>query len=319
MHPIDRAASVAMMIDRRRLGIFPGGWGDRLTLELFGRLPRVDDPLPDVDIVWNRKEEHRGFRVRRGSFTSPVAELLVPESRVVPVEVMEPAFGSQRTVILMPAWNDHGFDTRRKLGRLLVARGVTTVSFDIPFYGARRVVPSPVQAIRTVADFAVMGHGALAEARALLGCFSRESVVGISGYSMGGNLAALVSASSTMPVATAPLAASHSPGPVYLDGILANAVAWRALGGRSAAEELRSLLDRASALATPPLPHHADAVLVAARRDGFVPAEATADLHRHWVGSELRIVDAGHATLLARHRHLLADAIVASFDRLDRR
>jgi dienelactone hydrolase len=316
MHPIDRAASVLMRLDRRRLGVFPGGWGDRLSLELFDRLPSPEDAIADIDIVWGRKEEHPGLRVRRGSFTSPVAELLSAEGRVVPLEFLEPAVGAERTVILLPAWNDHGFDTRRKLGRLLTDRGIAVVSFDIPFYGGRRVLPEPAQAIRTVADFAVMGLGALTEARALLAHFAKDSHVGVSGYSMGGNLAALVSAGYPYELATAPLAASHSPGPVYLDGVLSAAIDWSALGGRSSAEELRGLLGAATALSTPSLPHHRAAVLVAATRDGFVPTEATRRLHEHWEGSELRMIDAGHATLISRHRGALADAVAASFDRL---
>jgi hypothetical protein len=316
MHPLDRAASALMRVDRRRLGVFPDGWGDRLTLELFDRLPAVSDPVQPIDVVWGRKEEHPGFRVRRGSFTSPAAELLAPECRVVPIEYLEPAAGAERVVVLMPAWNDHGFETRRKLARLLVDRHVASVAFDIPFYGARRVVPAPGQAIRTVADFAVMGYGSLMEARSLLSLFAANARIGISGYSMGGNLAALVSAGYPHPLATAPLAASHSPGPVYLDGVLSGAIAWSALGGRQATTDLRAVLGSATALAVPALPHHASAVLVGARRDGFVPVEATVALARHWAGSDLRWIDAGHATLLTRHRPALADAVVASFDRL---
>ncbi len=316
MHPLDRAASALMRVDRKRLGVFPEGWGDRLTLEVFDRLPTSSDPIQPIDVVWGRKEEHPGFRIRRGSFTSPAAELLAPESRVVPIEFMEPAAGTNRVVVLMPAWNDHGFATRRKLARLLVDRRVASVAFDIPFYGARRVVPAPGQAIRTVADFAVMGYAALHEARSLLALFGLDAQAGVSGYSMGGNLAALVSAGYPDAIATAPLAASHSPGPVYLDGILSGAIAWPALGGRGAATELRAMLGSATALAIPPLPHHSSAVLVAARRDGFVPADATLALARHWEGSELRWMDAGHATLLTRHRPALADAVVAAFERL---
>lgn len=317
MHSIDRAAALLMRIDRRRLAVFPDGWGDRLDLELFDRLVQMpNDPEP-VDIVWGRKEEHPGRRLRRGTFTSPVSELLQPEARAVPIEVIEPASGSDRTVVLMPAWNDHGFETRRRLAHLLVDLGIGAVSFDIPHYGGRRTVPAPAQAIRTVADFAVMGYGAITEARSLLATFGGGGkTVGIAGYSMGGNLAALVSATMPVAVATAPLAASHSPGPVYLDGVLAKAIAWPALGGRDAAVELRRVLSSATALAIVPPPHTAAAVLVGARHDGFVPVQATEDLHRHWPGSELRWVDAGHATLIGRMRPLLARAIADSFDRL---
>lgn len=145
MHPIDRLGSLLMRVDRRRLGIFPDGWGERLSLELFERLPSIDDPIPEVDIIWGRKEEHTGLRVRRGSFASPIGDLVAPEARVVPLEMIEPAAGAARVVVLMPAWNDHGFGNRRRLARLLAERGVGSVSFDIPFYGGRRTVVEPAQ------------------------------------------------------------------------------------------------------------------------------------------------------------------------------
>jgi pimeloyl-ACP methyl ester carboxylesterase len=186
---------------------------------------------------------------------------------------------------------------------------------EAPLYGARRVIPAPDQAIRTVADFALMGYGAVFESRALAVSMARDTRVGVTGYSMGGNLAALVSALMPLPVATAPLAASPSPGPVYLDGMLSRAVRWSALGGPDAREALRTLLASVSVLELPVPAHTASAVLVGARRDGFVPPAATESLSRHWPGSELRWVDAGHGTLIGRHRDLLADAVRDAFVR----
>ncbi len=316
VHPIDRLATILMRLDRGRLGIFPEGWGDTTTLEMIGSPPRPEDPIPELDVVWGRKEEHRGLRVRRGTFASPVSDRLPLECRPVPIEVVEPAAGTDRMVLLMAAWNDHGFATRRKLVALLAERGIGAAMVDIPFYGDRRLTAHPAQAIRTVANFMVMGHGALHEARALLAMFRSSYTPGVSGYSMGGNMAALVSASMPFPVATAPHAASHSPGPVYLDGVLSTAVDWSALGGGDARDRLRTMLSAVTVLATDPLPHHAAAVLVAARKDGFVPVSATKALHRHWTGSELIWVDAGHASLLGRHRPELADSVVRAFDRL---
>jgi hypothetical protein len=315
MHPIDFLGSALMRLDRRRLGIFPDGWGDRLNLELLERVPPRSEVPPEIDVVWGRKEEHPGFRIRKGWFTSPIAGLLQPESRVVTLEMVEPASGSENVVVMLPAWNDHGSDTRRKLAYLLVARGIGTVMCEAPLYGSRRVVPAPAQAVRTVADFALMGYGAVVEARAVLAGFASTKRVGVSGYSMGGNLAALVSALMPCPVATAPLAASHSPGPVYLDGVLARAINWRALGGEKAAVDLRSLLSSVSVLDIRPPDHVRNAIIVGASRDGFVPPSATRALAAHWQGSELRWVDAGHGTLLARHRPLLADAITDAFDK----
>jgi pimeloyl-ACP methyl ester carboxylesterase len=136
---------------------------------------------------------------------------------------------------------------------------------------------------------------------------------------MGGNLAALASAMVPFPVAIAPLAASHSPGPVYLDGVLRSAIGWEALGGREAAtDRLRAVLGSASVLSVPPADHHRAAVLVVAERDGFIPRGAAQALADHWPGSELRVVaGAGHATLLWRHSATLVEAIAGAFDRFE--
>jgi hypothetical protein len=134
---------------------------------------------------------------------------------------------------------------------------------------------------------------------------------------MGANITAIVSATLDFPVATAALAASHSPGPVFLDGVLRHGIAWDALGGKGEEPRLRAILNSASVLRVPPAPHTAHAVVVGAKSDGYIPRTATTDLADHWPGSDLRIHPGGHATLIWYHKRLLVDAIEDSFDRLD--
>lgn len=316
MNPLDAAAGLALRLRGHSVAIFPGGWGDEANLELFRRLPTQDE-VGRAEIVWDAKTEHRGFRVRKGLFTSPIADRLPEAARVVPVESIEPGTGAHRGVVLMPAWNDEGFARRRKLALALLERRVATVMFEIPLYGSRRVVGAGESALPSVADFALMGAGALSEAHAILnGLEGTFGQLGVGGFSMGGNLAALVSAGSRRPVATGLMAASHSPAPVYLDGVLSRAIDFQALGGGDAAPELREVLGSVTATSEPPGPHHRAAVLVAAKGDGFVPAQAVATLARHWAGSELRWLSGGHAGLWWRHRGALVDAIADSFDRL---
>ncbi|MFP5332214.1 MAG: alpha/beta hydrolase family protein [Acidimicrobiia bacterium] len=316
IHLIDWLAPVGFRLDRRSK-VFVDGWGDSEHLSLFERQITAADAIPSLEVEWSRKEEHTGFRVRRAVLPSPVAEILPESARAMSVEWIEPASGSERIVVLMPAWKDETFDLRRDFARRLVERGVGSLIADIPLYGRRRIHPDSGPAIRTVADFAVMGFGAVAEARGLVGLAGSLATPGVSGFSMGGNLAAHVSATMPRPVATAPLAASYGPGPVYLDAALRRAIVWDRLGGRATAEpRLRSLLDRASILTLPPMAHSPASVLVAASRDGFVPLQLSRQLAAHWE-AELRVVHgAGHGTLLWRHRRVLIDAIADSFDRL---
>lgn len=315
-HPFDRLAGLALRLTPGS-SVFPDGWGDRLTLELFDRFP-MQTPSDPIDVAWGRKAEHRGFRRLRGMFTSPVADQLPEQGRVVPVELMEPSVGSDRVVLLMPAWNDEGFERRRSVAELLTARGIATVMMEVPMYGHRRIHPGGNSAIATVADFALMGLGAISEGEAMLKHLTaRYRRVGVGGFSMGANLAALLSAQAPTAVASGLMAASYSPGPVYLDGVLRHGVNWETLGGRETEADLRSLLTSVSALVTPARDYHRAAVIVAGTGDGFVLPRHTERLAEHWKGCEVRWLNAGHATLWWRHRSALAEAISDSFSRLD--
>lgn len=312
---IDAVAGFALKMRGGSAAIFPRGWGDRTSLELFDHLP-VQDDIAAAEIVWDAKTEHRGFRTRKGLFKSPLASRLPDNAGLVPVELIEPGTGTDRAVVLMPAWNDEGFERRRKIALPLLQRGVASVMFEIPLYGSRRGGVGDDIAIGSVSDFALMGAGALSEAHALLNGLERSyGWLGVGGFSMGGNLAALVSAGRRLGVATGLMAASHSPGPVYLDGVLSGAIDFPALGPGGGAE-LRRVLSSVTVTSQPPRPHHRAAVLVAARGDGFVPGQAVLAVAAHWPGSELRWLPGGHGGLWWRHREALVSAISDSFDRM---
>lgn len=316
MHPIDWLAPVGFLLDRRTK-VFAQGWGEDQHLALLDDGLTAADPLPHLELDWGRKEERTGYRVRRATVTSPVAGLLPPEARPLSVEWIEPSVGADRVVVLLPAWNDEGFTARRLFATRLASRGIASLMADIAFYGSRRIHPISRPTVGTVGEFALMGYTAVAEGRALVNAASTLGTPGVAGFSMGGNLAAYVSATIPRRVATAPLAAAHGPAPVYLEGALRRAIAWKALGGRvTAIPRLQALLDKASVLRLPALAHHPAAVLVSGARDGFVLPAFSRDLAAHW-GAQLRTVaGAGHGTLLWRHRPLLIEAIVESFDRL---
>jgi pimeloyl-ACP methyl ester carboxylesterase len=316
IHPIDRSSGLVLANGPQRLRIFQEGWGDQgLIDELV--IPAHPDPPAAIEIDWLPPEVDDGLTVRDGVFASPGA-FLPAHAATAHVRQVIPRRPTNRMCVLLAAWNDHGYDTRTKLAARLAERGIAAAMLENPFYGHRRPRPEADQPIRTVGDFAVMGRSAVSEGRALLAHFAADYQVGVSGYSMGGNVSALVGALMEFPVAIAALAASHSPGPVYLDGVLVNGIDWEALGGRQTAEpRLRQVLTGASVLRIEPRPHTASAVIVGAKSDGYVPLQATLDLHEHWPGSELRLIRGGHATLIWFRKDVLVDAIVDSFDRLE--
>lgn len=314
MHPIDRLGGMIVSRGPHRLRFFSDGWGDPSAIDTID-IPS-GDPLP-IAIEWVSDSADDGIRTSVGTFGSPVATL-PDHARHGAVTRVLPVGGADRIVVLMAAWNEHDSRARFGIARRLAQRGIGSLVLENPYYGIRRPTDHDGQPIRTVADFFRMGIGAVTEGRGLLATVREEGhTPGVAGYSMGGNMAALVSSTMPFPVATAPLAASYSPAPVYLDGALRGGIDWTALGGESSAEpRLRTALLRASVLDRPAPDHAQHAVLVSARSDGYVPPEATQALHEHWPGSELRWIGAGHATLLWLHKGALAAAIEESFIRL---
>jgi hypothetical protein len=314
IHPIDRIAGLAVAKGPKRLKFFTDGWGEHEALEAPDLSISAAEPITPRWIVEGAID---GRVTSHGVYRSAVADLPL-RSQHGSVVSIEPEAGSSRTVILMAAWNEHDPKIRIALAHRLTRRGVRSLIPENPYYGSRHPDPTNRQPIRTVADFMRMGRSAVEEARGLLtGLRTADQSLGVSGYSMGANVAAIVSATLDFPVATAPLAASHSPGPVFLDGILRNGIAWNALGGKEAEPRLRAILNSVSVLRVPAAPHTAHAVIVGARSDGYIPRGATTDLADHWPGSDLRIHPGGHATLVWNHKRLLVDAIEDSFDRAD--
>ena len=315
-HPIDLVGGLIVTFGPHRLRFFSEGWGDE---DLLDRMTAPDGEPEPLQITWGRARFHAGNAVTEGVFVSPARDLLPDRARRARVIRIEPPGTSPRSVVLMAAWNEHDPKERVRLAELLAERKVSSYILENPYYGERRPDDVNHQPIRTVSDFFRMGVGAVTEGRGLLATLrdgGREP--GVAGYSMGGNVAALVSAMVSFPVATAPLAPSYSPAPVYLDGALRGGIDWTALGGKEAAEDrLRRLLRRASVLDLPAPPHTRHAVLVAARADAYVPSSATRALHAHWPGSELRWSRGGHATLIWWRKPALVDAIVDAFDRVE--
>lgn len=316
IHPIDRGAGIVVGRGPRRLRFFTKGWGDPDLLEP----PDVSvGPVPPIHPNWvSRVTDDSGRVVRFGNYDTADGQLPT-RSRIGAVQSIEPDREVRRTVVLMASWNQHDPRVRIAIAQRLADSGIRSIIPENPYYGSRHPDPLIGQPIQTVSDFMQMGLGAVNEAKGLLtGLLDSGHDLGVSGYSMGGNVAAIISATLDFPVATAPLAASHSPGPVFLDGVLKGGIAWDALGGEAQYDRLRTVLNSVSVLRVPPQTHLRHAVIVAARTDGYIPMSATQALVDHWPGSELRIPRGGHATLVWFRKELLAKAIVSSFDRFSK-
>lgn len=297
---------------------FTDGWGDEDLLHPPEIRVTPTDPL---EVHWLADTGDEDLILRHGSFTSSAPGLPM---RAIQGSVLSvaPHRAPDRWVVLMPAWNEHEPTVRLALARILAQRGVGSMLLENAYFGSRHPHPleePDVHPIRTVADFMVMGVSAVIEGRGLAAMLRAEGhTVGVAGYSMGGNTAALVAATTDFPVAAAPLAASYSPSPVFLDGILRHGISWGALGGHAEEDRLREVLLRASVLLVEPREHHRSAVVVGARSDAYIPRAATEGLADHW-SSDVRWLPGGHATLVWNRKDLLADCVVAAFDRFEAR
>jgi dienelactone hydrolase len=310
---IDSAA--AAYSARRRL--FTDGVGDRDAYD-WARSD-VDSDVPRLEPEWRGTTNG----IRSGTFTSPVAERLPPEARTARVELLLPDGAAAGTPVslLLAATGEVGFARRRHFfARPLLQRGIGTLSLENPFYGARRPAGQQRTAVRTVSGLGVMARTALEEARGLLQWLRRQGFVpGVAGVSMGGQIAAMAAATVPFPVAVAPCIPSRTPAPVFLDGELRRMVDWIALErtlGTGFRDAFRRLLADADVCRLP-VPVRPDAaIIVAAAEDAILPLQAALDIHRHWPGSELRLVPAGHISALLLHAAAFRRAIADSFRRL---
>lgn len=319
MHWLDRAAAIALARLPAERRPFKDGWGDKQIVEQY--LETVDTAPSVAPITLRERPARRSGTtiVRDITFDSPYEALPSPAG-LARARWITTRPEPKRIIILHPGWNDEDYATRTALARLLLPFGVASLLTMHPFYGDRRRSSEPPVPITTVSDFCLMGRAAVLEGRSLAKVLhERGYVVGVGGYSMGGNIGGFVAATSEVPVAPVPIAAAYSPGPVFKDGILRQTVAWEAFGGdtEEAVEALGRVIDAASILRFPAPAHTAAAVILAATKDGFVPTATTLALHRHWPGSKMDWVTAGHGSLLWRHRGRMVSAIVEAFDRLD--
>ena len=134
--------------------------------------------------------------------------------------------------LFLASSGDHGFGLRRFLAQPLLAAGVGAHAAGESLLW---IAPPPGQkgeALRTVADLLLMGRATAVEAVALLGWLLARGhpKVGISGYSMGGSMAAYAACFFPLPLAVVPVAVAHSAAPVFTQGVLSALPDWEALG-----------------------------------------------------------------------------------------
>jgi hypothetical protein len=312
MHPMDRVAQIGMR-SRPWVGrVFPDGFGEPAALErMFGPID-PDEELRPIGVRWRTPMVDRDVTRTLGWFSTPYPELLPERSHRGVVELLEPQAGADRLVLIHGSWGDESFMGRRQLAHRLAELGIASLLYMAPYHGPRRVHDGHLP-IRTVADVCTQAAVAAREARSLLDAERSRRAVGVAGFSMGAGHSVVTSMFVRFPVAVALVTAAPSPARTFTSGIMGSRLAPEF--DDEARARLFTILDAPSAIRRPPLAHHASAVMVSPRGDGFVdPAEARV-LNRHWSGSELWDVTGGHGSTWVFGKSVIADAIERAFDR----
>jgi dienelactone hydrolase len=323
MHWMD---GMAARLATRRARFFVDGWGSSALLERL-TLGQKSFAFPELhDVLLGPVRKEGGVLVQEGRFTSPAAVGPLPQAtHQARFELLLPPDAGPHppVCVFLAASGDEGFGLRRLLAGRILAHGLGALLLENPYYGRRRPPEQQGPAVRTVVDLVLMFRATAVEATALLGWLLARGhpKVGISGYSMGGSLAAYAAALFPLPVAVIPLAAADSAAPVFTEGVLSALPDWTALGRscggpEAARQRLGEVLARLNTTRLPPLTQPRRAILLAAREDGFVPAASTLRLLQHWRGAELRYLSGGHVSAFLTGRAAIARAILDAFSRL---
>lgn len=313
-HPLD--VLIAWVSSRSK--VFSQGWGDEVLLGGLSGHVSCDDPSVPICIVWRDEQLRGSVTVQGGTFESPLSGL---PAKVGTVHVRAwKRSGHRAACVMLGASRDEGYAARERVFGSLLERDIDLYFLENPFYGRRRTAEGP--AAITVSDQGLMGLGMVLEARALLEHLRKSyQRIAVSGYSMGGHMAAITAAVSPFPVACAALATGASASSIYNRGLLSWSVDVGALGGmpsRKAVvrERLREFFASADLTQFTPPQRTVAAVVAGCTRDGYVLRAETERLHQHWPGSTLRWISAGHFSALVTQRRALCDCVADAIAKL---
>ncbi len=322
MHVLDLLFGLAARGPR----FFQDGWGDRALCEAMDPEALSRRRIPRLHVRLGPAQRSFGGLLHEGSFESPEARLPAC-ARTARIRLLLPEPSPQRPLravaVHLAASGDQGFNVRLRFAAPLLERGIGALVLENAYYGARRPANQPHHAVRSVSDLHLMGAATFQEARALLRWLRearRVPLVGVTGYSMGGQLAAMAGAAMPFPCAVVPVAATCSPDTVLRDGVLRHVAEWAAIAaGKDLEAARRALCTHLARFSVttlrPPLVPQA-AIVVGTASDGVVPPSEMKRIARHW-RCELRWLPAGHVSAVLRHQGAMRAAVADAFDRLE--
>lgn len=303
-------------------GLFGDGWGDWQQQREIGRAATDVAVVDPLDVRLSSPVTVRGgYQLFVGEFESPLASDLPKPAGEGRFWWLRPVGVAHEPVwVHMAGTGESGPHRRMTVARPLAKHGASSLILENPFYGTRAPLTQVGNDLGTVAELLQMGRAALREARALVGWLGERGHTkrGVSGYSMGGHIAALTAATFGEPIACVAMATGLSAVPIFCEDALSTAIRWDVLA--ETVEDPRALMAELVALSdvsrfSPPLVTAA-CVLLGARNDAYVRTNQVKALHEHWPGSELRWFTGGHVAAYLR-RKSLAEALVRAMAALE--
>ena len=293
MHWLDRVQVWAL----RRSHCFRDGWGDLSRVEALAEQLRNPGPPAVLDVDLSPATRVLGADLRIGTFDSPAAHLPDPV-RTGRFWWLHPVDQHVRgAVVAFASWGEEGPTLRGRMIGGLVREGISVLILENPFYGVRRREGQRSTSLRTVGDFVDMQGATFDEARALVAWTSRQvdAPIAVTGFSMGGHLAATVAcaAPSTLPVAV--LAPPRCPSEPFTAGPLSTCIDWEALGGDTPEVHARwtAIMDLFEVIDLP-LPRAPELTrIIACRDDGLVPPDHAHAIAARW-RAPIEHVEVGH-------------------------
>jgi hypothetical protein len=319
MHLLD----YVFLLAARGPRFFQDGWGDRALCDATDPVALSRRRIARLEVTLGPARRERGGLLHEGTFESPEARLPAC-ARTARLRLLLPEGRVRAVALHLAASGDQGFGVRLRFAAPLLEHGIGALVLENAYYGARRPANQPRHAYRSISDLHLMGAATYQEGRALLRWLRetlRVPLAGVTGFSMGGQFAAMIGASTPFPCAVVPIAAPCSPDTVLREGVLHHVAEWAALAGAGgdperARQELCAHLARFSVTALPPPVAPGAAIVVGTSGDGIVPPSEAERIARHW-GAELRWLPAGHVSAVLRHQGTMRAAIALAFDRLE--
>lgn len=296
------------LLGLRALGpkMFAGGFGDEsLLASLAEHDPR--GAIPELDL----RLRLRGPSTYEATFVHPVAAAWLPaSSRVAHVRWYVPP-RVRGAYVHLASTGDEGWARRAPVVERALAHGLAAMVLENPYYGRRRSSGQRSSDLNTVSEQLAMNAATVEEARALLSWLARAfgRDIGVTGFSMGGSVAALTATTWHEPLAVVAAATGHAAETVFCDGALSRFVDFSIVDRA----RLRTLLSRGAFEQLPAPPGGSRCALVAAHDDGYVPRWSVRRLADDWsrrgVHVDVEWVPGGHATLLFTGRTRVAAAL----------